>query len=620
MLQCAGGAHPSRALAEAREPTGNRPSGRRPLAAPQQRTPSHDTQFLETSEDFAAPAYGALDISIQPSRTLAAPSRHSRANAATTGSTQQHENRASAIHNVLQACSSVLSAEPSCESVGHRSYQGPQPLGGYMHAADSTQYTNVLFSVRNSTHESEVHDAPSSVAAAGTLESENSALTGEISRTVAGSLCLPYEPHNPSDTDPSSSGRVTVSTVPLPMAGSTARRSCKSLAWGDEKMSAENSWATVAREESMHKLLEDDNGVPASPQTAAHCRTGACEAQGAVLQKSATSTRQQRVVNRQWHSLKRDWTRSQSNVATVRAHQEAAAVARYNRRLKHMHVAFLESRSSNMESHMAALRAAGGATALLTRRHAQVPQASDRRSMERVHGSMHESRRSTSFKAETGTDHSVAVAMATNPLMGILKAGCADACPDSEEPLKIPDGTCLLSPFCLLESATAAANRPENDPEEVPIASVVFGMGTSHPLRRCVIAVTQHWAFDMLMTLAIVVSCGSMTVERPTLPEDSVMMAYIKTSNLVLTIVFAIEGALKIVTYSPRNYWQSNSNKIDALIVLISLFLMTVEGSELKIFKYMRCFAPFPPTRPGPWFSGCRPRCHPVALLSRQKL
>ena len=448
-----------------------------------------------------------------------------------------------------------------------------------MHAVEGARYTNVLFRGANSIDGSEGLASPSSVAvaAAAALESENSALTMEISRTVAGSLCIPYEPHDPTDTDPSSSGRGTVSTVCKPRPDTT-RNSFKSLRWGDGALAADNSWATVAREESMHNLLENDSGVAVPAPVPVHSRT----------------TRQQRVASGRSNVFKRDWTKSQSRIATVKAGQEAAAVARYNRRLKHMHGAFLASRSSNMETHMAALKAAGGASSLLTRGHVNVFARSDRRSLEKLRGSFEEKRRNVHVANETGTHHLVAVAMATNPLIGILDASevdDADACTGEGGPLQLPNGTCLLSPFCLLEAATVAANRAEMDTDEVPIPEAVFGMGTLHPLRRAVIAVTLHWVFDIFMTLAIVVSCGSMVFERPTLPDDSAMMAYLETSNLVLTVIFAIEGVLKIVTYSPRAYWQSHSNKIDAFIVFISVLLMSVEDSGLEIFKSLRCVA-----------------------------
>lgn len=569
------------------------------MAAPHQSTPNHEGLFLESSEDFATHAYRALDLNMEPSRSSVAPSRHSRVDVpkagrnSTAASVRAHVGHASAIENVLHACNTALSAEPSHDSIAQSSHQGTQHQSWSMQAADTTQYTNVLFQLRNSVDEAELRLAPSSVAAAvASIESENSALAVEISRTVAGSLCLPYEPHDPSESDPYSSSRgtgtpgrnsVSASTAAKPMSSSTARRSCKGLSWAHDPLAADNSWATEAREESMHNLLENDSDVSLSPPRAERSRASFAAAhndssnQGTVP-AATQGTRQQRMISGRTKSMRRDWTRSETTVARVQSQQEATAVMHYNTRLQIMHQAFLArnlSRNSNLEAQMAALL--------------HVP---DRRSSEAHRGSLDEERCKVA-------DPSVALAMATNPLMGILGAAKyihqqpahGRTCTDLGEQMKLPDGMCLLSPFCLLEAATTAANRPEKDSEDVSIPDVVLGMGTSHPFRRALIAVTLHWSFDTLMTVAIVVSCASMVFERPTMPEDSKMMQVLKTLNLVLTIIFGIEGTLKVVTYSPRSYWQSHSNKIDAFIVFISVLLMSFEDSGLEIFKALRCMS-----------------------------
>lgn len=483
---------------------------------PQQRTVNNEGLLLESSEDFATRTSGCASM---------------RANA------RGNAGDAGAIDTVLQACSTASSAEQSMESM----YHGPQEQSRFLQASDMTQYTNVMFQLQNSA------DEP-------TLEAESSVPALNISRTIAGSLCIPYEPHAAADTDPDSStrgtGTMTGSTISIatkPVSGSVAHRSCKGLSWTDGTLAAEDSWATVAREESMYQLVEGDT-VASPPKaersrpsaTGKHSESGAQAAgqHGGHGLTASGMTRQQRVSHgRVRRAVQRDWTRSPSRVASVQAEQESTAVLRYQRRMQQMYGAYLLSHSSAAQAQMVPSATVGMPTAHMRRVRKRF-WPPDRSSLEANCGSTLESRSNASCSGVVPVDPPMALGMATNPIMSIMNTQVNMQNADAGEPLKLPDGTCLLSPFCMLAEATIAKNKPERDTEDLPIFDVVLGMSTSHPLRRVLIAVTLHWTFDTLMTLAIVVSCGSMVFERPSLPEGSIMAQYLETSNLVLTTIF----------------------------------------------------------------------------------
>ena len=150
----------------------------------------------------------------------------------------------------------------------------------------------------------------------------------------------------------------------------------------------------------------------------------------------------------------------------------------------------------------------------------------------------------------------------------------------------MPSGV-LLSTYCgLAASADAVNSFDEDEDEDVP--EVVLGMSSGSMLRAACIKITRHRAFDIYMTLCILISCVSMTIERPSLQEGSSTLVALNRIDLVLTLVFAVECGLKIITYNPLNYWRKHSNKIDACIVFISFLLMAVEDSGLSAIESLR--------------------------------
>ena len=218
----------------------------------------------------------------------------------------------------------------------------------------------------------------------------------------------------------------------------------------------------------------------------------------------------------------------------MQAQQQATAVRRYNKRILQMfRHSYSSSPRDSLDNQLSTVRS-GVVTA--GRKH--------RRGVPLDWIPLETQPTTVSLLGMRTVDPSVELALATNPLLGILAhtngENDEDELAGSDVNLQLPDGSCLLSPFCLLENATQALRRPEKDAEDVEIPEVVLGMKTTHIVRRVFIAITMNGIFDKFMTAAITVSCGSMVFERPSLAEDSRMAQYLKTSNLVLTIIFGM--------------------------------------------------------------------------------
>lgn len=141
----------------------------------------------------------------------------------------------------------------------------------------------------------------------------------------------------------------------------------------------------------------------------------------------------------------------------------------------------------------------------------------------------------------------------------------------------------LISEFITASTCFGPSSKDKED--EDPIKERVFGLHTDNLFRAAAIKIVFHWTFDYAMTAAIVISCGAMTLERPSLPPESQVFRTLATLNLVLNAVFGMELILKLATYGFQTYWSRTSNKIDALIVMLSVLLMAFEDSGLSIFR-----------------------------------
>jgi hypothetical protein len=107
----------------------------------------------------------------------------------------------------------------------------------------------------------------------------------------------------------------------------------------------------------------------------------------------------------------------------------------------------------------------------------------------------------------------LAASAVQNPLFAVLSAPTADAMAHRLQPHLQPDFKCaeghmLLSratAFNLAEDLLEGAKNKVQDEEEGPVAPAVLGMSESAPVRRQMIAITRHPAFDPCMAVAIVI-------------------------------------------------------------------------------------------------------------------
>ena len=115
----------------------------------------------------------------------------------------------------------------------------------------------------------------------------------------------------------------------------------------------------------------------------------------------------------------------------------------------------------------------------------------------------------------------------------------------------------------------------------------------------CKLLTSQDW-FDFIILCFIAMNCITLAMERPTIPPWSTERKLLDISNNIFTLVFTIEMIMKSVAtgfvLGRGNYFSDNWNRLDGVLVIISLidgFITTVVGkndSEGDIFKILRVF------------------------------
>jgi len=115
----------------------------------------------------------------------------------------------------------------------------------------------------------------------------------------------------------------------------------------------------------------------------------------------------------------------------------------------------------------------------------------------------------------------------------------------------------------------------------------------------CTVVVRNQW-FERLIIVGIVYSSLSLAIDAPLLPEESELKKWLVVSNYTLSAVFITEAALKIISEGLVQYLSLSWNRLDLLIVLVSVVdvvagLVMTDSSgvaPLKTFRILRALRP----------------------------
>ncbi|XP_064478455.1 voltage-dependent T-type calcium channel subunit alpha-1G-like isoform X2 [Ornithodoros turicata] len=103
--------------------------------------------------------------------------------------------------------------------------------------------------------------------------------------------------------------------------------------------------------------------------------------------------------------------------------------------------------------------------------------------------------------------------------------------------------------------------------------------------------------FDYTVLVFIALNCITLAMERPNIPPKSLEREVLIAANYTFTVVFAFEMLVKVIAkglwYGKKAYFNSGWNKMDGVLVLISLvdfFLTFVADGSPRIFGILRVF------------------------------
>ena len=121
----------------------------------------------------------------------------------------------------------------------------------------------------------------------------------------------------------------------------------------------------------------------------------------------------------------------------------------------------------------------------------------------------------------------------------------------------------------------------------------LYLLSTNSSFRRKVYNVTNNKLFEYMILVVILLSSVQLALENPLLDPEGTTMTVLYYIDLVMTTIFVIEAAMKIISYGfflnfEDSYLKSVWNIIDFVIVIFSVISLSLSNSSLKIFKVFR--------------------------------
>lgn len=146
---------------------------------------------------------------------------------------------------------------------------------------------------------------------------------------------------------------------------------------------------------------------------------------------------------------------------------------------------------------------------------------------------------------------------------------------------------------------SSAEEEEEKELATEPMALFIFA--EDNPVRQLLTSLNSNGYFNTFIMLAIIVSSICLAFEHPENDKNSTMMKNLLILDVVLTVVFVFEMFTKIISrgfvMAPASYLQDSWDRIDFLIVLISVIGLFEFAEEWKALRVLRTFRVLRPLR-----------------------
>eukprot|EP00762_Andalucia_godoyi_P008681 ANDGO_00428.mRNA.1 Muscle calcium channel subunit alpha-1 len=111
----------------------------------------------------------------------------------------------------------------------------------------------------------------------------------------------------------------------------------------------------------------------------------------------------------------------------------------------------------------------------------------------------------------------------------------------------------------------------------------------------------EHWLFETVVLLCIFCSAVTLAMENPNDDPQSEQSIVLNDVNLALTVIFTLEMVIKVVAmgfvFHEKAYLRDNWNKLDFVVVIVSLASSAQASEGLQVVKVLRILRILRPLR-----------------------
>ncbi|KAF4133455.1 Voltage-dependent L-type calcium channel domain-containing protein [Phytophthora infestans] len=129
----------------------------------------------------------------------------------------------------------------------------------------------------------------------------------------------------------------------------------------------------------------------------------------------------------------------------------------------------------------------------------------------------------------------------------------------------------------------------------------LFILALDNPIRKLATRILLHPQFDNFSLALIIVSTIELAIDNPLSSPDSLLTNILSWFDAVLTVLFMIEVAIKIIAYGfvlhKGAYLRNSWNLMDFVITATAAFFMFQGSSQFKFVKTLRTFRALRPLR-----------------------
>lgn len=145
-----------------------------------------------------------------------------------------------------------------------------------------------------------------------------------------------------------------------------------------------------------------------------------------------------------------------------------------------------------------------------------------------------------------------------------------------------------------------ASIRTVRVPDNIDPGRALFLLGPKNPVRRRCSAVVTNPGFDRFTLVLIGISSIALALDNPLRDPDSRVSAVLDYAEVVLTVLFSLEMAFKVLAYGfvcmPGAYLRSSWNILDFLVVVVSVVQLTADDAGglggLRSLRALRALRP----------------------------